>query len=187
MFLFFVFQKCHDAGKIEWKYPVFSSINWKQRVIISFFFYFYILCSKYNCFFKYFMMQAKKNGIIKKCCPINWKQSVFVCFCTLNLPQLKVWRYIDTYLIRNLVWGVMWSEGNWQKIWKFKIIGNLNIFPFITQSDIVSIKFVTLILENIAQCDVTLWNLIQCPFLRSQQILSLVSQLVLSDSLWYYL
>jgi hypothetical protein len=40
------------------------------------------------------------------------------------------------------------------------IIGNFDIFPLISLSDIASINLVTLILETIGQCGITLWHLI---------------------------
>lgn len=67
-FLFFVFQKCHDAGKIEWNYPVFLLNKLETKSYYFFLFYFYILRSKYNCFFKNVMTQAKKE----------WNYSVFL-------------------------------------------------------------------------------------------------------------
>jgi len=47
------------------------------------------------------------------------------------------------------------------------IISNVVISPFISPRDMVCINSVTLILENISQCDVTLWRLIPIKTLTS--------------------
>jgi hypothetical protein len=57
-------------------------------------------------------------------------------------------------------------------------IGNLYIFPLISSSDIVSINLMTLILENISQCHITIWYLISNTTITS--ILKLLTNIITS-------
>jgi hypothetical protein len=56
--------------------------------------------------------------------------------------------------------SIPWSQVGTTNIAIMKIIAKFDIFPLISQSDIVSVYLVILILENIGQCDITLWRLI---------------------------
>jgi len=67
---------------------------------------------------------------------------------------------------------------------------NLDIFPLISLSDIVSINLVTWywnlsVSVHQTHYDITDKSEKKCQFWRTRHTLSLVSQLILSDSLWF--
>ena len=70
------------------------------------------------------------------------------------------WPIISSYRISSLILKMLLVDRDQSKKANIMDIGQLNIFPLILLSDIVSINLVTLILENSGQFDVTLWRFI---------------------------
>jgi len=73
----------------------------------------------------------------------------FVCRL-LDITEIRIWKQVYGILY-DLIWIYDWYS---------YFIGKLDIFVFISLSDIVSMNRLAMILENICQRDVILWRLI---------------------------